>query len=390
MPETNISTLKRLLFITQDFPPELGGIQTYSMEHAQRLYRQIEHFAVIAPQKSNQDEVDAKLLFPVERLPSSNAMLFRSLYKNLPGLVHKYGAQHTFHAQWQTALPAIKLRQAGKLKRVFCAAHARELFFNPFQKWPLVGSAYEKRRRRVIQEIDHFFPVSDYTAHVLVDKYGIPKSRIDVVINGTNPELFFPKAVDSLKRELQLEDKKVILSLARLVHRKGIDLALKALAPVLKTNSDLVYLIAGDGSERQALERLSRELEITSHVHFLGKIPYLQLNDYLNLADVFVMTPRSVWPDIEGFGIVYLEANACGKAVIGSRSGGVPSAIKHEFNGLLIDEGSKHQLQEACLRLLNDDPLRNTLGTNGLEWVRREANWNSVSQLLFEKMQEAS
>lgn len=371
--------------VTQDFPPEYGGIQTYSYEHARRLHDKCKWFGLLCPDKSRASDVDEELEYPVYRIKSRNELLVLPLLRKLPDLLTEHSVDAVFHSQWQTAAASIRARNRGLVRKVFVAAHIRELLFNPYEKLPGLGRAFEQYKMWVLREADHFYPVSDFTAGQLT-KLGVEDDRITVVINGTDPERFHPVDVRELKQKLGLERKKILLTITRLVPRKGIDTILKALVYIRKDIPDIHHLIVGDGPDRDRLENFAKELSLTEQVTFTGRIPYEMLNRYYNLGDLFVMPSRTRIPDVEGFGIVFLEANSCGLPVIGSDSGGIPSAIVHGETGLIIPEGDAGILARESIRLFNDEKRMHKLGDQGRKRVLREANWDVLSARLFTDM----
>lgn len=375
----------RLILITQDFPPDFGGIQTYCLEHAKRLNKLCDEFALICPDKPNAKEIDDKLDFPVYRLDIQNSLLVFSLFKNLEKIVEKHGAEVTFHAQWHTTWPAIMLRRRGKLEKVFCSGHGRELIFNPYKNIPVLDSLFEKKRMKCLQQTDHNYPVSDYNSEMMGD-LGVPGERRTVVINGTAPDLFYPAGDQNLKSEMGLEEKKIILTVTRIIHRKGVDLVIKAVNKLKKEIPDIIYVVVGDGPEMEYCRDLVKKLDLDDYVHFKGKVPYEELNPFYNMCDVFVMVPRSDDTEVEGFGIVYLEANACKKPVIGSNSAGIPSAVLHNKTGLLVEEENVDELTKALNAILSDESYAKKLGEQGFERVIADANWDSVSKELFNEM----
>lgn len=134
----------------------------------------------------------------------------------------------------------------------------------------------------------------------------------------------------------------------------------------------------------EELKAVATEYQLDKSVTFCGRIPDDQLNDYYSLCDVFIMTPRETFPDVEGFGIVFLEANACAKPVIGARSGGVTDAVQHEKTGLLVEPESSSEIANAIIDLMQNEPKRLQLGQNGMQWVRTEMNWKSTTGRLYE------
>ncbi len=376
----------KLMMITQDFPPETGGIQTYSLCHARVLAGKCDRFGVICPDHPDAAAIDNTLGFPVIRLKIRNDLLIVSLLRNLNRRLKEHPVDATFHSQWQTAAAGIRARNRGLIKQVFVAAHIRELLFNPFAAVPGLGRLFTAYRNRVLQQVDHFYPVSDYTARSLME-LGVEASKITVVINGTDPQQFYPDDASGLKQKLGLGSKKVILTITRLVERKGLDTVLESLEKVLKKVPEAHYLVVGEGEDRQRLESIIRKNGLAGNVTFTGRVPYEELNAYYNAGDLFVMPSRTQPPDVEGFGIVFLEANACGLPVIGSDSGGIPSAIKHGATGFIVPEGDSGLLAERIIELLTHSELRDRLGNEGRRRVVEEANWQSVSSKLFEDLQ---
>lgn len=376
----------RLLFITQDFPPETGGIQTYSFELSKRLAIHSDYFCVLAPKTSRTEKFDQKLTFNIRRFKVSNTLLFIVLLFRLSGIIKKNKIDIVFHAQWQTLLPSIWVKKRGLINKIAVGAHARELLFNPFGKgW--AGSLYEKYKLTLMKHVDVWYPVSEYTAGLLQNN-GVEKKKIEVLINGTNPEQYYPKDASAFKNNAGLGENKVILTVTRLVARKGIDLVIQAMPEVLKEIPNAFYLIVGDGPIKEQLQQQITNSNLSMNVKLVGRVEYHSMIDYYNIADVFVMPSKTVLPDVEGFGIVFLEANACAKPVIGSNSGGIPSAIKHGYNGLIVNENDIEGLTKAIIKILKNDHFATKLGENGLEFVREIANWDAVVKKLHQDLKD--
>ena len=167
-----------------------------------------------------------------------------------------------------------------------------------------------------------------------------------------------------------------ILTVARLVRGKGHDIVLKALTRIVGRFPDLEYFIVGDGPEREYLEALAGELGLGRHVIFTGPLEEEALISYYRACDLFILTSRELETsgEVEGFGIVFLEAGACAKAVIGSRSGGIPEAVIDGVTGLLVEESDINATAEAIIKLLSDDGFRRALGASGKARVDSQMN----------------
>lgn len=191
----------------------------------------------------------------------------------------------------------------------------------------------------------------------------------------------------AVKKLYNLESKKIIFSLGRLVRRKGFDQAIKALAGLNDRN--YLYFISGQGEDRLYLEKLVKSFEsLKDKVFFLGNLSEREKWSWLDLCDIFIMPSRDIEGDFEGFGIVYLEANLMAKPVIAGDSGGVRDAVVNLVNGLLVDPQSTSDITRAIVQLINDDDLANKLGLSGRERTLNHFNWDKQAMLLFEKIKE--
>lgn len=177
--------------------------------------------------------------------------------------------------------------------------------------------------------------------------------------------------------------KRILLTLGRLVARKGHDAVIRTLPAIAAQVPEVLYIIAGDGPERRRLEQLARELGVSERVLFLGAVPEINIPALYAAADIFVMPTRQIGADVEGFGLVFLEANAFGKPVVGGRSGGVSEAIVDGETGLLVPPNDPAALAEAVLRLWQNSDLAARLGERGRERVREEFRWEVQIQKIW-------
>lgn len=373
----------RLLFVTQDFPPDVGGIQTYCWELAPRLAEKVDHFDLVAPSRPDDTHTDAALAFPVHRLPIRPDLL---VLRALPFIVRRARRQEidvAFHVQWQTALASYLSRLAtGFPRRVAVTLHGKDTVFNPFSVPPL-ASAYEYLRRTAIGNADQVLPVSRFLAD-RARTLGARDEQITVVHNATNPNVFYPDYDEALANEVGVQDRPVVISTGRLVRKKGFDTAIRAIRRVKEDIPDVLLLIAGEGPQEEALRTLVTTLDLNENIRFLGNVEQETLRKYYSLADVFLMAGRREPGDVEGFGLVYLEANACGTPVVGARVGGVPDAVWHEETGLLVPPDDPEATANALRRLLSNPDLAERLGARGRERVRTEANWDHVADRIHQ------
>jgi phosphatidylinositol alpha-1,6-mannosyltransferase len=239
-----------------------------------------------------------------------------------------------------------------------------------------VQRIYDRIRSSVLHSADDLFPVSTRTAELLRAR-GVPYDRITVVNNGVDPDEFSPRPAIALRRELA-PDGPLILTVARLVSRKGIDTVLRALPALLARFPRLTYAIVGDGPDRARLSALSEALGVSARVKFSVHVGP-DLVDHYNACDLFVMPVREEPGDIEGFGLVFLEAGACEKPVIGSRAGGVVDAIVDGVTGWLVPPDDVPALAQAIERGLSDPSLAASMGRAARERILRECSWGRAA-----------
>jgi glycosyltransferase involved in cell wall biosynthesis len=234
------------------------------------------------------------------------------------------------------------------------------------------GRLHGNLRAYYLRAADHVVAVSSFTCEALMRLMKVPKEHITLVPNGVDTRRFVPALPSpALVERHQLEGKQVVLTVGRLVTRKGIDMALRAVAQVLRTMPALHYLVAGDGPERARLQQIIDEEGIGSQVTLLGKVSNEDLVRYLQLCDVFLMPNRTLDDgDTEGFGLVFREANACGKPVIGGRAGGVVEAVVDGETGLLVDGTDVNDIAGALRCILGDRELAAHWGAQGLALAR--------------------
>jgi phosphatidylinositol alpha-1,6-mannosyltransferase len=194
---------------------------------------------------------------------------------------------------------------------------------------------------------------------------------------GIDTDHFSPQDARELRNELGLTEKKVIVSVGRLVHRKGQDILIEAMPAIIKDVPEAHILMIGEGPYRAYLENRVKALGIQERVTFIGRIQYADLPRYICAGDLFVMPSRSRFAglEVEGLGIVYLEASACGLPVIAGDSGGAPDAVLEGQTGLVVDGTSKSDVAAAAVELLLDPDRSQAMGIRGRQWIIQEWRW---------------
>jgi phosphatidylinositol alpha-1,6-mannosyltransferase len=204
---------------------------------------------------------------------------------------------------------------------------------------------------------------------------------------GIDTEHFSPRNSENLRRSLKLSEKKTIVCVARLVHRKGQDRLIEAMPLVLKEVSNAHLLIVGQGPYQQKLFEKVRQLNLEEHVTFTGRINYEQLPEYICVGDLFAMPSRSRFAglEVEGLGIAYLEASACGLPVIAGSSGGAPDAVEDGKTGQVVDGRDTTAIARSVIKFLKDPEGSKRMGEYGRTWVVEKWRWQIWSEA-FERL----
>ena len=235
--------------------------------------------------------------------------------------------------------------------------------------------------RRVFKGASGVFSVSGYTRDLLLTQC-MPDDGVCVISNGIDTSRF-REGLDgqAIRSRYGFENRRLLLTVSRLTPRKGHDTVLRACPAILEKIPDLAYLIVGDGPERERLEALSRDLGLEGVVVFAGEVDDDELIGSNAACDCFVLPAREIIDngtvkDAEGFGIAFLEAGACGKPVVGGRSGGIPEAVVDGVTGILVDPDDAEDVATAVTSILSDPALAAQMGGEGrrrttdLDWSR--------------------
>jgi phosphatidylinositol alpha-1,6-mannosyltransferase len=276
-----------------------------------------------------------------------------------------------FGAAAPLGIMARSMRRAGAQK-IVALTHGHEVWW---AKVPPFSFAI----RFMSRHIDAITYLGEYTKGEIskaLSKYEV--SKLVQIAPGIDVEHFVPADSSELRAELGLSDKSVIISVGRLVHRKGQDKLIAAL-PAIKVEVPNVHLVlVGVGPHQDYLEKLASKLNVSDCITFIGRINYAELPTYICLGDIFAMPSRSRFfgLEVEGLGIVYLEASACGLPVVGGKSGGAPDAVLIGETGLVVDGTKPAEIAGACIELLNNPELCALMGAAGRAWIIENWRWD--------------
>jgi phosphatidylinositol alpha-1,6-mannosyltransferase len=233
------------------------------------------------------------------------------------------------------------------------AAHGTEVFDDYSSLERGIKTVLLKRLRgRIFREANKVFPVSHYTRRAILDQARARPDKVITINNGVNAGIFrtapVPSAVESKYRS---PGEKILLTVTRLYPYKGVDRMLESLPAIARVVPGIKYLVVGEGPDLSRLRQLASQLGLDSRVRFLGRLELSEIVQLYNLADVFVMLSREEPPDVEGFGLVFLEAAACGLPSVGGRSGGIPDAIDEGKTGWLVDPRNTEEIAATIIDL---------------------------------------
>jgi len=377
----------RILMIAPQFPPIVGGIATYSYEVARNLVRCGEQITVltVAP------KMDSELISQ-QGLSLFSASWLSPMFKLrfLIGKAARIGVL-LFYGAWLSKLKKIDLIYCTYYEAGIGARFISKLFGIPY--FLTIHDTEVTAPKGIVGNLGRFslkgssgFIVLARRQRINLLKLGVSDNKIHVVPHGVDVGKFSPASGGyDVASRLGLGDKKVILTVGNLVERKGHDVVLKSLPKVLGEVPNTVYLIVGDGKQKQNLKELVDELDLGEQVIFTGRVPDKELPEYYNACNVFIMPSREIGSDIEGFGIVFLEAGACSKPVIGGRSGGVGDAVEDGVSGILVDPTNVEEISQTLITLLTNDELARRLGRQGRKRVEEDfdqlAMANKIAQV---------
>ncbi|AYE96432.1 alpha-(1-2)-phosphatidylinositol mannosyltransferase [Mycobacterium paragordonae] len=374
--------MSRVLLVTNDFPPRRGGIQSYLGEFVNRLVDDKTHsVTVYAPKWKGAeafDEAAQSAGYRVVRHPTTLMLPVPTVDTRMRRLIEE---QHIdtvwFGAAAPLALLAPRARQAGAT-RVLASTHGHEV------GWSMLPVA-RPVLRRIGDHTDVVTFVSRYTRSRFAPAFG-PNAALEYLPPGVDSDRFRPDpaARAELRRRYRLGERPTVVCLSRLVPRKGQDMLIKALPSIRRRVDGAALVIVGGGPYLETLRKLTREYEVEDHVTFTGGVPGDELPAHHAMADVFAMPcrTRGAGMDVEGLGIVFLEASAAGIPVVAGDSGGAPEAVQHNKTGLVIDGNSVEEVGEAVTELLTDRDRAAAMGAAGREWVRTQWRWDLLAARL--------
>ncbi|MBC9728622.1 glycosyltransferase family 4 protein [Streptomyces sp. TRM68367] len=376
--------MHKTLIVTNDFPPRPGGIQAFLHNMALRL--DPDRIVVYASTwKRGREGIrataafDAEQPFTVVRDRTTMLLPTPQATRRAVGLLREHGCTSVwFGAAAPLGLMAPALRGAGA-ERLVATTHGHEA------GWAQLPAA-RQLLRRIGETTDTITYLGEYTRSRIAGAL-TPEgaSRMVQLPPGVDEKTFHPgSGGDEIRARLGLTDRPVVVCVSRLVRRKGQDTLIRALPRILAKEPGTVLLIVGGGPYEKDLRRLAHETGVAASVHFTGAVPWSELPAHYGAGDVFAMPCRTRRGglDVEGLGIVYLEASATGLPVVAGDSGGAPDAVLDGETGWVVRGGSPEEAADRIITLLADAELRSRMGERGRAWVEEKWRWDLLAEHL--------
>jgi phosphatidyl-myo-inositol dimannoside synthase len=371
--------MRKVLIVSNDYPPRRGGIQSFVHALAQRLPP--DGVVVYAPAWPGAAEFDAAQPFPVIRHAGSLMLPVRPVANRACALLSEHGCDRVlFGAAAPLGLLARRLRAAGA-RRIVGLTHGHEA------GWAALPGA-RSLLRRIGDDVDTLTYLAEYFRVRLATALSADAAdRMVRLAPGVDPAEFRPGAGGSrVRREFGIApERPVVVCVSRMVPRKGQDALIRAWPAVrARSPGDPLLMLVGDGPYQRNLEQLAGRLGVSGSVLFTGPVPHEDLPACYDAGTIFAMPCRTrrAGLDVEGLGIVYLEAAASGLPVIGGDSGGAPDAVIDGDTGYVVPGTDVHALADRLIELLSDPAGAAAMGEKGRSWIDREWTWDRVADRL--------
>ncbi|MEU9293072.1 glycosyltransferase family 4 protein [Streptomyces sp. NPDC048266] len=376
--------MHKTLIVTNDFPPRPGGIQAFLHNMALRL--DPDRIVVYASTwKRSREGIEATAAFDAEQpftvVRDRTTMLLPTprVTARATALLREHGCESVwFGAAAPLGLMAPALRRAGA-QRLVATTHGHEAGWAQ-----LPGS--RQLLRRIGEGTDTITYLGEYTrSRIAAALTPAAAGRMTQLPPGVDEKTFHPgSGGDEVRARLGLSDRPVVVCVSRLVPRKGQDTLIRAMPQILRRVPDAVLLIVGGGPYESDLRRLAAETGVAGSVRFTGAVPWSELPAHYGAGDVFAMPCRTRRGglDVEGLGIVYLEASATGLPVVAGDSGGAPDAVLDGETGWVVRGESAEDTADRVTTLLLDPELRSRMGERGRAWVEEKWRWDLLAERL--------
>lgn len=361
--------MAEILFITRKFPPSTGGMEKAAYE----LYRHLSQITEVKLVKWGGSNKWLPVVLPYLFFRALSILLF-----------HKISV---IYLQDGLLVPFGYLLKVSR-KPVVTTIHGLDITYK--------NRLYQFFVPKCVKRLDKVICISNAAKEECL-KRGIPEEKITVISEGVSDEFYMNlKCVDrhrlrekvSVRLGFDLSNKKILLSVGRLTERKGFHWFVENVLPkIIEGDKDCIYLIAGKGIYREKVREAIERRSLKNHVLMLGQVNNEMLRYLYNVADVYVMPNIAVEGDMEGFGVVILEASSCGLPIVAFGLEGIKDAIKDRENGLLVEPGKTEEFASAILRLLQNDAERERFGERARQFTLDNFSSERIAERYLEEFQ---
>ncbi|MGW0433768.1 glycosyltransferase family 4 protein [Micromonospora sp. NPDC003197] len=361
--------MTRTLLVTNDFPPRPGGIQSFV--HNLAIRQPTGSLVVYASTFAGAEKFDAEQPFEVIRENTQMLLPTPAVARRAARLAIEYDCDTLwFGAAAPLGLLARGLRRRTGIERVVALTHGHEV------GWAALPGA-RTLLRRIARDADVVTYLGEYT-RVRLDRALHGLTDLRRLAPGVDIDVYHPDVDGSeVRARYGLTDRPVVVCVSRLVPRKGQDALIRALPEIRRRVPDAALLIVGGGPYRDELGKLARQTGVADDIFFTGAVEWAELPAHYAAGDVFAMPcrTRNRGLDVEGLGMVFLEASATGLPVVAGDSGGAPDAVREGETGFVVDGRNIVQLVDRIVPLLEDPELARRMGAAGRTWVEQEWHW---------------
>ncbi len=383
----------RIILTAYDFPPRLGGIATCAHEVSQALARRKNEveLVVLARYTRGSETFDRSCGLNIHRfrpLGTGSLASIPPLARAIRSELGKRPVDVILNLNWMPEAAATRGALWGIRARPawFCWAHAMEIIESDKTLKKKIRGHASFVKKWLFRELTGVFAVSRFTKRLVLQRTGIQEENVSVVWNGVDTAKYVPNP----RTQTDILE---LISVCRLEPFKGVDQVLESLGRLDQQHPELAwhYRIVGEGPDRARLEQLTRSSGLAKRVTFLGAISEAdKISAYQN-SDIHLLCSREDWdaPNIEGFGVVFLEAAACGLPSIGGNSGGIPDAIEDQKTGLLVPPEDPKAIMEALLFLARNPKIRLEMGKNARERCENSFRWDDVAERILHRMKQS-
>ena len=373
---------KNIFLLTEEFrPSKKGGVATWSYGLVDYFSKGEYDVTVFVKKRHGIDirKIKKNIPYKISLMRGRDWAYFKKWYVRfaLKKFIAKAINPIIISSNWELSEGIISFKNKLKFKLI-TVLHGTEVI-------RLNSNKYIKRRKNFVRTLNKSDIVVSVSNYLKNQAKSISNKEIITIHNFVNSKELYPKKniVHYKSFNFSVNDS-IILSLSRLVRRKGHHIVIKSLNQIKKVIPNIKYIIAGDGDNnyKKELKKLVKEMNLDKCVYFVGHVDDDRKNDIYNLCDVYVMNslPNDSSKGSETFGITFLEANACGKPVVGTNVGGVSDAINNNQNGILIEPDNANETAKAIIEILKNKKKYRLLSKGGIERVKNEFDIDLIGE----------